>query len=115
MVSQKVQRSAILTGPRSIRIEERPLTEIGPTQIRVRLRGCGLCGSNLPVWEGRPWFQYPLAAGAPGHEGWGQVEAVGSEVTSLSEGDSVAMLSYHSFAEYDVAEAAQAVKLPSDL
>jgi len=105
----------ILAGPRSIRIEELPLSEIGPSQIRVRLRGCGLCGSNLPVWEGRPWFNYPLPAGAPGHEGWGQVEAVGAEVATLRPGDSVAMLSYHSFAEYDLAEAGQAIKLPSAL
>src|SRR3954470_2400446 len=115
MVSQKVQRSAILTGPRSIRIEERPLTEIGPTQIRVRLRGCGVCGSNLPVWEGRPWFEYPLAAGAPGHEAWGQVDEVGDGVEGIARGDRVAFLSERAFAEHVVTPAQDVVVLPEAL
>lgn len=34
-------------------------------QVRVRLEGCGVCASNLPLWQGRPWFTYPLAPGVP--------------------------------------------------
>ena len=30
-----------------------------------------------PAVGGHPWFAYPLGPGAPGHEGWGSVEAVG--------------------------------------
>src|ERR1700712_5718713 len=115
MVTLNSQKSAILSGPRSIRIEHVSLPALGDTQVLVKLQGCGLCGSNLPVWQGRPWFNYPLEAGAPGHEGWGEVQAVGSEVSTLKLGDWVAMLSYHSFAEYDVAEEAQAVKVPTSL
>jgi hypothetical protein len=51
-----------------------------PGEVRVALEGCGVCGSNLPVWEGREWFTYPLQPGAPGHEGWGEVAAVGDGV-----------------------------------
>jgi 2-desacetyl-2-hydroxyethyl bacteriochlorophyllide A dehydrogenase len=74
-----------------------------------------VCGSNLAVWEGQPWFQYPLAAGAPGHEGWGFIDAVGDGVTSVGAGDRVAMLSSHAFAEFDIAEAAHVVRLPHAL
>ena len=81
-------------------------------QVRVRLEGCGICGSNLPVWEGRPWFEYPLLPGKPGHEGWGRVDALGAGVAGLAVGDPVALLSYHAFAEYDLAPAAAVVKLP---
>ena len=108
-------RAVTITAPKRVRIEEAAIPEPSPTQVCVRLEGCGVCGSNLPVWEGRPWFEYPFRAGAPGHEGWGVIERVGEEVTGLKVGDRVAMLSYHAYAEYDVAEAGQVVKLPDSL
>lgn len=79
------------------------------------MEGCGVCGSNLAPWEGRPWFSYPFESGAPGHEGWGEVEAIGDEVTAIKVGDRVAVLSYHAFAECDVADEANVVPLPQSL
>jgi threonine dehydrogenase-like Zn-dependent dehydrogenase len=81
----------------------------------VRVAGCGLCGSNLPPFEGRPWFTYPFAPGAPGHEGWGVVDALGPGVVAFTEGDHVATLGGSAFAEYEVVDAASAVKLPAAL
>jgi len=83
--------------------------------VRVRLEGCGVCGSNLSSWEGRPWFKYPLPPGEPGHEGWGEVEAIGEEVTKVKPGDRVALLSYRAFAEYDAAHEDSVVHLPPQL
>lgn len=87
----------------------------GPRQVRVRLEGCGVCGSNLPVWQGRPWFDYPLEAGAPGHEGWGIVEEVGGDVPDVVVGDRVALLSYHAFGEMELAAHDRVVVLPPRL
>ncbi|WP_203329150.1 MDR/zinc-dependent alcohol dehydrogenase-like family protein [Candidatus Laterigemmans baculatus] len=108
-------RAAVIAAPGKIELRELPLPEPGPRQVRVRLEGCGVCGSNVPVWEGRPWFEYPLEPGAPGHEGWGVVDAVGSEVQSLAVGDRVGALSYHAFAEYDTVDEDAAVVLPDEL
>lgn len=87
----------------------------GAGEVRVRLEGCGVCASNLPVWQGRPWFTYPLSPGAPGHEGWGTVDAVGEGVKEVTIGDRVALLSYNAYAEYDVAPASGVVRLPEAL
>jgi len=87
----------------------------GPQQVRVRLEGCGVCGSNLAPWEGRPWFNYPFESGAPGHEGWGEVDCVGEKVATIKPGDRVAILSYHAFANYDLADEAKVVVLPQSL
>src|SRR5215216_4014687 len=84
-------------------------------EVRVRIEGCGVCASNLPVWEGKPWFEYPLEPGAPGHEAWGRIDAVGESVTEFVPGDRVAMLSSHAFAEYDFASPAEVVQLPEAL
>jgi threonine dehydrogenase-like Zn-dependent dehydrogenase len=96
-------------------MQRQSLPAVGPGQILVRLQGCGICGSNVPVWEGRPWFEYPLAAGAPGHEAWGIIEAAAGDVGDFDIGERVAILSYHGFAEFDVADASAAVRLPMEL
>lgn len=84
-------------------------------QVRVRLEGCGVCGSDLPVWTGRPWFEYPRLPGSPGHEGWGTVDVVGTGVLGLREGQRVAGLGYRSYASHDVLDAGDVVVLPEAL
>jgi threonine dehydrogenase-like Zn-dependent dehydrogenase len=60
-------------------------------------------------------MQFPTEPGALGHEGWGIVDAVGEGVTGLREGDRIGALSGKAYAEYDVADATQVVKLPDSL
>lgn len=112
---KKYHHSAIITGPGKFHLERRLTHSPGSRQIKVRLQGCGVCGSNLPVWEGRPWFTYPLEAGAPGHEGWGIVEETGAGIDQFSPGDRVALLSYHAFGEVEVTDADRVVALPPEL
>jgi NADPH:quinone reductase len=110
-----VMRTAVLVGPMAIEIQERPAPRPASDQVRVRLEGCGVCGSNLVPWQGRPWLQYPHEAGAPGHEGWGTVDSIGSDVDRGLLGRRVALLSYRAFAEYDVAAGDRVVLLPEAL
>jgi 2-desacetyl-2-hydroxyethyl bacteriochlorophyllide A dehydrogenase len=114
-VSLATSRAAVLVAPGRAEVREVPLPAPGPGEVLVRLEGCGVCGSNGPVWEGRDWFRYPLAPGAPGHEAWGRVAAVGRDVAGLREGDRVVGLFGAAFAEHDVAPAAQVVPLPAAL
>jgi threonine dehydrogenase-like Zn-dependent dehydrogenase len=115
VTSSDTMRAAVVTGPRTLRIERVPLPEPGVGQVRVRLEGCGVCASNITPWEGPEWMQFPTTPGALGHEGWGKVDAVGSEVADVFVGDRVALLSGSAFAEYDVAEAGSVVRLPESL
>src|SRR3954468_2520649 len=105
-------RAAVLRDPRRFEIIEVAVPEPAENEVCIRVEGCGICGSNLPVWEGREWFSYPLEPGAPGHEAWGTVDSTGGGVRNIREGDRVAVLSYHGFAEYDVADANAVVPLP---
>jgi threonine dehydrogenase-like Zn-dependent dehydrogenase len=81
----------------------------------VKIQGCGICGSNIPVWEGRPWFQYPLENGSPGHEGWGVIESLGMGVNDIFVGERVTFLSGHAFSEYENVNSSDIVKLPPQL
>lgn len=92
---------------------ERP--EPGPGQVRVALEGCGVCASNLPVWQGRPWFDYPLVPGQLGHEGWGRVEAVGNGVDAVLLGRRVALISNCAYAEADLAGVDDLIPLPDSV
>jgi threonine dehydrogenase-like Zn-dependent dehydrogenase len=114
-MDQQLMRAAVLQRERHFEIESVPVPIPGKGQVRVRMEGCGVCGSNLPPYEGRSWFQYPRDAGSPGHEGWGEIDQVGDGVAAFERGERVALLSCNAFAEYDVAEASAVVRLPPSL
>jgi threonine dehydrogenase-like Zn-dependent dehydrogenase len=108
-------RAAVLVAPGRARLDAVPAPVPGPGEVLIRVEGCGVCGSNLAVWQGQPWFTYPLEPGAPGHEGWGVVEATGDGVTTLRECDRVAAVSQRAYAELDTALEQECVLLPPAL
>jgi threonine dehydrogenase-like Zn-dependent dehydrogenase len=108
-------RAAVITAPGSAELRRLPTPDPGPGEVLVELEGCGLCGSDLPVWQGRPWFDYPREPGAPGHEGWGRIAAAGDGVRDLPVGTRVAAISHRADAEFDVARADAVVRLPEEL
>src|SRR4051812_30909792 len=114
-MTRQTMRAAVLTGAGKFKIQETPLPEPGPGEVRIRLEGCGVCASNLTPWEGPDWMQFPTEPGALGHEGWGVVDAIGDGVAEPGPGDRVGALSGKAYAEYDVTEAANVVKLPDAL
>ena len=108
-------KAAVISQPGTVKFEAVKIPEPEDNEVRIRLEGSGLCASNIPVWEGRDWFDYPVAPGEPGHEGWGIVDALGSGVTDLEIGDRVTALSYHAYATHDIAPRENVVKLPETL
>jgi NADPH2:quinone reductase len=81
------------------------IVDVPDGDVLVRVEGCGVCASSLPVWQGRPWFAYPLGPGEPGHEVWGE----------LADGTRAAVLGGGGFAEWSAAAAAHVVPLPGSL
>ncbi|WP_069307170.1 MDR/zinc-dependent alcohol dehydrogenase-like family protein [Methylobrevis pamukkalensis] len=108
-------QAAVLTGPGRMEVARVPHPVPRAGEVLVRMRGCGVCASNLGPWSGPPWMSFPTEPGGLGHEGWGVVAAVGRDVTSVAEGDRVATLFQHSYAEWDVGPEAQVVRLPREL
>jgi threonine dehydrogenase-like Zn-dependent dehydrogenase len=108
-------QAGVISAPGQVSFQAMELPEPGPGQVLVRLEGSGVCASSLPLWEGREWFNYPQPPGAPGHEGWGRVAAVGDGVSGFEEGDRIAALTYRAHAEYDIADAKAVVRLPDTL
>lgn len=113
MTAATAMRAAVIEAPGISAVTQVPRPEPAAHEVRVRITGSGVCGSNLPVWEGRDWFQYPNQPGAPGHEGWGVVDAVGDAVSRVVPGDRVAVISHHAFAEFDIAAEDGVLPLPA--
>lgn len=108
-------KAAVIAEPGRVEMRETEIPEPGAGEVRLRLEGTGVCASNLSLWGGQPWFSYPQAPGAAGHEGWGTVDAVGTDVSGFAVGDRVAALSNSAYAEYDVASADAVVRIPDSL
>ncbi|MBI3456259.1 MAG: alcohol dehydrogenase catalytic domain-containing protein [Candidatus Rokubacteria bacterium] len=77
-------RAAVYTAPGVIRLEHRPTPVIGPGELLVRVRGCGLCGSDLAKL--RAPSPRPLVLG---HEVVGNVVQAGDGVATFGIGDRV--------------------------
>ncbi len=107
--------AAIILRPHELTLREVPAPEPGPGEVVLALEGTGVCASNLPLWQGAPWFQYPLGPGQGGHEGWGVVERIGAGVDARWVGKRVAALSYQAYAERDIARAEHLLELPDAL
>lgn len=80
-------RSAVTRGRGGLVIEERPLPEPAPGQVRVRLLACGICGTDLHFLHAGLWPDGHV----PGHEMFGRVDAISDGVTGLSPGQRVAI------------------------
>ena len=81
-------KMVMVTGPGATGVVEVVPPDVGPRDVLIKIRACGICGSDalyiatggLPPLHGR----MPL-----GHEPAGEVVAVGADVTRLEVGDHV--------------------------
>jgi L-iditol 2-dehydrogenase len=79
-------RAAVLTGPQTIEVQQVDAPEPGPGRVIVRVRNCGICGSDLHFYRG----EFPSPPGLRmGHEPAGEIAALGEGVTGFSVGQRV--------------------------
>jgi L-iditol 2-dehydrogenase len=67
-----------------VRLVDLPVPEIGPGELLVQLRACGICASDV-----MEWYMQPRAPLYPGHEPAGIVAAVGDGVQQFVPGQHV--------------------------
>jgi 2-desacetyl-2-hydroxyethyl bacteriochlorophyllide A dehydrogenase len=80
-------KAAMFLGPRRLELQELPLPDIGPRDVRVRVLGCGLCGTDVHIYNGHlPNARPPVVLG---HEIYGRVEEAGAEALGLESGEPV--------------------------
>jgi 2-desacetyl-2-hydroxyethyl bacteriochlorophyllide A dehydrogenase len=96
-------KAAVYHGPRDIRVEDLDQPGIAEHEILVRVRACGICGSDLHMYR-LGMFEVlgrPVANGrVMGHELSGEVVEVGSAVHDFHLGDRITGVGLGGFAEY---------------
>lgn len=102
-------------GPEVLQIENVPVGEPGPGELRVRQTAIGVNFHDCYVRSGL--YKTLVLPGIPGIEGAGVVEAVGPGVTGFASGDRIGYVAarYGSYAKARLLPAALAVKLPDDM
>jgi NADPH:quinone reductase len=99
--------------PDVLRLDDIPLPEPGPNEVRVKLEAIGLNFIDVYRRSGQYKLQLPAILGS---EAAGVVDAVGSAVTELRPGDRVGGAAIpNAYAEYAIAPAAQLVAIPAGI
>ncbi len=80
-------KALLLKGYKQLEITEMPDPQPGPGDVLVRVRACGICGSDVHGYDGHTGRRIPPLI--MGHEAAGTVESVGAEVKRFRPGDRV--------------------------
>ncbi len=82
-------KSAVFYGKHDLRVEERALPVIGPKDVLIQVKACGVCGTDVHIYEGDKGAAEVTPPTILGHEFSGIVKEVGAEVTAYQAGDRV--------------------------
>jgi len=105
----KMMRAAVVREfGKPLSIEYKQIPQPGPGKILVRVKACGVCHTDLHAADG-DWPVRPSLPFTPGHEVAGVVAAVGAGVTNFKDSCD------GGFADYVVADAAFAARLPEHI
>ncbi len=82
----KTARISMLTGDRKLEVVEVPMPTPKDDEILIRVEGCGICGTDVHEWKGDPFGLIPVVLG---HEGTGEIIAMGKNVKFDTQGKPV--------------------------
>lgn len=82
----KTARVAFLTELGHFDIKEYPIPPVGDDDILVKVEGCGVCGTDAHEFKKDPFSLIPVALG---HEGTGEIVAMGKNVKTDTAGKPV--------------------------
>ncbi len=77
----------LLTAPSKLALVDFPRPEPGEGEVRLRVRACGICGSDIHGWDGSSGRRQPPLV--MGHEAAGEIDALGGGVTGWRVGERV--------------------------
>lgn len=80
-------KALLLSEYKKLELTDLPTPEIGPEDILVQVKACGICGSDIHGWDGSSGRRQPPLV--MGHEASGVVAAVGSSVKGYTEGERI--------------------------
>lgn len=96
-------RAAVFYGPRDVRVEEVPDPVLEPGDVLIRVRACGICGSDLHTYKHGLYPELGIEVGGArvmGHEFSGEVVETEGDAPGVSVGDRVTAIFMGGLAEF---------------
>lgn len=82
-------KCAVFHGKGDICVEQRNVPHLNPDEVLIQVMACGVCGSDVHIFEGNQGSAATVPPLIPGHEFSGVVTDVGSSVKNCKIGDRV--------------------------
>lgn len=82
-------KAAVYHGPQDLRVEEVPERKLESNEVRIKVKYCGVCGTDIHIYNGDGGSFEVNPPLIPGHEFSGIVQEVGSQVKDFQAGDKV--------------------------
>lgn len=81
-------KALVKTGPgEGLALQDRPVPQIGPSDVLIRVRKTGICGTDVHIWNWDEWAARTVPAPMIiGHEFAGEIVELGRDVTGLTLG-----------------------------
>jgi L-iditol 2-dehydrogenase len=84
-----MMKALLLREYKRLEVVDVPVPNPGPDEVLVRVKACGICGSDVHGYDGSSGRRIPPIV--MGHEAAGTVTAMGSKVSGIREGDRVTL------------------------
>ncbi len=82
-------KAAVYHGKEDLRVEEVPVRALKDNEVKIQVKYCGVCGTDIHIFNGDGGSFAVTPPLIPGHEFSGVVAEVGAAVTTLKPGDKV--------------------------
>lgn len=82
-------RSAVFYGKHDLRVEEHEVPAVGPHDVLIQVKACGVCGTDVHIYEGDKGAAEVTPPTILGHEFAGIISEVGRKVKNYKPGDRV--------------------------
>ena len=82
-------KAAVFYGKHDLRVMDQPVPVPGAGQVQIKVHSCGICGTDIHIFEGDEGAAKSPAGTILGHEFAGEITAVGPGVTHFQVGDRV--------------------------
>lgn len=85
----ETMKCAVFYGKGDVRVEERGIPGLNADEVLIQVMACGVCGSDVHIFEGRKGSAATIPPLIQGHEFAGVIAEVGSDVKSCRIGERV--------------------------
>lgn len=82
-------KSAVFYGKHDMRVEDSAMPKVGAEDVLIQVKACGICGTDVHIYEGDKGAAEVNPPTILGHEFSGVVAEIGANVTGVKVGDRV--------------------------